>query len=213
MAETIKNKEQDVFTKKDYRGILYVLAFKYFSLVILFIIIIIFIVAYQFLLKPKYNSIISGQEISNKKQEYLDKMKYFNQLKSLRRVYDSIDIKNLEKVNSIINNKNNQEEIFREIEYIANSNGLTLNNLKVSALDNSSTKLNNIIGSKYKNKLFDKIEIVKVDFDLLNVSYDNLISVLKTIENNLRIMDVISIDFAADVNQASLELYTYQLKQ
>ncbi|MFH0840376.1 MAG: hypothetical protein V1865_00105 [bacterium] len=204
--------------------------YKYFFVITIMAVIIVFYLAYSYVLKPKYNEIYSGTELIAKQAEYLEKLDYFKEIIDLKTIYANISEQDKAKIGKIVSVKNSKEDLFREMESITDKNkignirnkdeffvgGISytdksfIDTLEVELLPGS--ELRNFAGSKKKGTLFNSIEIIRTSFDLKDVTYDDLMKILKIIEVNLRIMDVELVNYDPKENTAHLELLTYQLK-
>jgi len=186
--------------------------YHYFNLIIIALLILIFILSYQFLLRPKYQSVANEEEINQKQADYLSKMNYLVELADLKKAFDQISLADREKINNIINNTNEQEDLFQEMQYLAKRENLTLDSVDVSPLD-SGYDLENLAGNDKRSDLFDRVQVVKSSVKLSKVSYEGLINALRTIEVNLRIMDINKVNYDPINRTAVLEILSYQLKK
>lgn len=204
--------------------------YKYFFVITILVVLGVFYAAYTYVLRPKYAAIYSGEELKSKQAEYLEKLDYFKEIIALKTVYANISDEDKAKVDKIVSTKNNKEDLFREMESITDKNKIRnirnkdeffangvnyadksfIDTLEVELLP--GTELRNFAESKKKGALFNNLEIIKTSFDLKDITYDDLIKILKIIEVNLRIMDVDLVTYNPDDSTAHLELLTYQLK-
>ncbi|MCU0680391.1 MAG: hypothetical protein MUF50_03775 [Planctomycetes bacterium] len=58
----------------------------------------------------------------------------------------------------------------------------------------------------------NELGIIKISLEMTKVNYDNLKKLLYVLENNLKLMDVTSLNYTPNKKQASLEIFTYYLK-
>lgn len=188
-----------------------VYAYKFFNVIIIFVVIMIFFGSYKMLLRPKYNSILNEDEIRQKRTEYTQKLDYLMQLRDLRAAYDKILQDDKDKINAIINNTNEKEDLFKEMQFLAVREGVTLESLDVLPLDDSY-ELEDLAGNNKRSQLFDQVRVVRTTITLADITYESLFNTLKTIELNLRIMDVNKVDYDPFNQRAVIELLTYQLK-
>lgn len=188
---------------------LYFFVYKFFWLFIAAASVAVLVAGYQLFLLAKYESIVSNQEITSKQQEYIDKLQYYNQLIDLRNTYDKIDPENREKINQIVTTVNNQTELYREAEYIIKKNGLTVESIEPVTLD-KSYDLSNLSNAARRSELLNSMRLTITACKVANVSYESLIRVLKTFELNLRIMDVIKVEYDPAQARATIQFITYQ---
>ncbi|MFH0951477.1 MAG: hypothetical protein V1765_03330 [bacterium] len=185
-------------------------SYKFFNIIILILVLVIFVCFYFFLLEPKYSAILSNDELNKKRQEFTDQSYYLIELRQLKAVYNNIESVDRDKINAIVNNTNEKEDLFQEMQYLAVRENLTLDSLDVMPLDRSY-KLENLAGNIKRSPLFESVQVVKTAVVLSNVSYEGLIRAVKTIELNLRIMDINRVEYDPLNRKATIEFLTYQL--
>ncbi len=176
--------------------------FKWF---IIIVIILIFIFSYFKLIKPRYEEavklvgVIIRQEGINteKKQKELEKIRDF------LFAYSQIEAKHLEKINSVLPFKYNQEELFTELNQIVSKNGLILQSVSLN-------KESQVKGAA--NYLAGKIKKIKINLNVKGTDYNALKNFLFSLENNLKLMDVTNINFSPSGETTSLVIDTYYLE-
>ncbi|MEA3463560.1 MAG: type 4a pilus biogenesis protein PilO [Patescibacteria group bacterium] len=199
------------------------LLIKYFKWLIFGVLTIILAAGYFLLIQPKYKQVAKDAEsISEGKQlKYLTQQKYLNRLNELKAVYQSIKIQDRDKIEAILPNQAEIDKLFTEIEAIALSNGLILTSLQFESVKSAAKIDNKYVvesakanqGSKDKiNDLPEEIAKIKIIMNLVGTDYNGLKNILKTIERNLRLMDIIKLSFSPNDNQTSLELLAYYMK-
>jgi Tfp pilus assembly protein PilO len=176
---------------------------KYFKWVIIGSIVFILVAGYLFLIKTKYESVLSNIVLaqSDKEKEFTSRTGYYNNLIKLNN--DVIGIKNkynegINKLNVILPGKTSIEDLMPQIEIIALRNGLTLLSIQLS--DESGGGVDPQIGR------------IKIDADISGTDYPGLKMLLSSFETNLRLMDINSINFDPKGKKTTLEIYTYYLK-
>ncbi|MFH1412884.1 MAG: hypothetical protein ABIG10_02545 [bacterium] len=186
-------------------------AYRFFNIIIIIAVLLVFFLSFQFSLKPKYSAILNEDEIHQKQEEYTQKMKYLMQLSQLKGTFDKILQDDKDKINAIVSNTNEKEDLFKEMDYLAERENLSLESLDVLPLEDSYS-LENLAENNKRSRLFDQMMVVRTIVVLKDVSYEGLINALKTIEVNLRIMDVRRVEYDPLNRMATIELLTYQLK-
>lgn len=186
-----------------------VTVYKFFWAIIFLVVVIVLYIAYNFFLLPEYNKIVSNAEVIKKNDEYLDKLQYYNQLIDLRNAYAKIKPEDKDKINQIVSNINDQNELYREVEYIVNKNGLKIDSIDPVTLD-KSYDLPNISAKAKQSPLLNNMKMTMTACKMSNVNYDSLIRVLKTFELNLRIMDIVKTEYDPSTKKASIQFITYQ---
>lgn len=183
--------------------------YRFFGIVIALAVLATFYVAYQFFLMPEYQKIVSNAEVVKKNDEYLDKLQYYNQLIDLRNAYAKIKPEDKEKISQIVSNINDQNELYREVEYIINKNGLKVDSIEPVTLD-KTYDLPNISARAKESPLLNNMKLTMTACKISAVNYESLIRVLKTFELNLRIMDIVKTEYDPLTKKAVIQFITYQ---
>lgn len=208
----MENKEKPIKKAVNYEeitGEIAVAVYRFFWVVIILAVLIVLFVAYQFFLLPEYNKIVSNAEVIKKNDEYLDKLQYYNQLIDLRNAYAKITPEDKDKISQIVSNINDQNELYREIEYIVKKNGLKVDSIEPVTLD-KTYDLPNISGKAKQSPLLSNMKLTMTSCRMSEVNYESFIRVLKTFELNLRIMDIVKTEYDPHTRKASIQFITYQ---
>jgi len=208
----MENKEKPIKKVVNYDeliGQVSVAVYRFFWVVIILVVLIVLFVAYQFLLLPEYNKIVSNAEVIKKNDEYLDKLQYYNQLIDLRNAYAKITPEDKDKISQIVSNINDQNELYREVEYIIKKNGLKVESIEPVTLD-KTYDLPNISGKAKQSPLLNNMKLTMTSCKMSEVNYESLIRVLKTFELNLRIMDIVKTEYDPKTKKAAIQFITYQ---
>jgi hypothetical protein len=152
---------------------------------------------------------VSNAEVVKKNDEYLDKLQYYNELIGLRNAYAKITPEDKDKISQIVSNINDQNELYREVEYIIKKNGLKVDAIEPVTLD-KTYDLPNISGKAKQSPLLNNMKLTMTSCKMSEVNYDSLIRVLKTFELNLRIMDIVKTEYDPKTKKASIQFITYQ---
>lgn len=176
---------------------------KYFGLLLLAMVFLVFVFSYFLLLKPKFDSAVANIRNSSvdKEERYALAKKKFDDLKALASSYSQIDPRTREKVDQFLPSEYIQEQLFLELEEVIIKNGFTVDSITIQKeLNPASTLPATGIGR------------VKVDLAVSSVDYRGFKSLLMIMENNVRLMDVYSLEFDPAGSTAKIEFYTYFLK-
>jgi len=196
-----------------------VLLIEYFKWLIAFLVLVVLALGYFFLLKPEYEEVVQSAKSGqlNKEQEYLERREYLGKLKNLVAVFQSVKPSEIKKIDYILKPKDVPEELFSQVEAIVKKNGLLLKSLKIESggeeSKDSSRKVSRTTEEKTEVALPPEIGKTKATLEVLGVDYFGLKSLLASMENNLMLMDVASVNFAPEGNSVQLVFYTYYLKE
>ncbi len=201
---------------KNIATVLFTFFANFFNWFIIVVCLVVLISGYWFLIKPKYDFIISDQEITVKEKEYEDKVNYLKQLGEVKNLYKTITDSDKEKVDYILSSSMDIDALkialLREVGYLGRLYRVTVDNVVITPLDNSSDKFLVIAEPPKPSSQLQNFQIVTVSFSLGGVDYPRLKQVLAKIERSLRIMDVVSVDYNPDSRTANVVLYAYYLK-
>jgi hypothetical protein len=132
-------------------------------------------------------------------------------LKDLLAVYNSLDKKNIDKINFIAPVKQNKEELFTEINYLVSKSQLVL--LSVALSGGGAYQDRGIFkNTTEKNNQAEKIESVSVNLSISGTDYSAFKALLDLLENNLRLIDVTSLSFDPKSESTTLTMDVYYLK-
>ena len=189
--------------------------FKYFNLILL-ILIVIFLIGSFIFLWPKYKLI--SDEIKLKDEALISKFntfeKYLDNLNEYIELYNDVEAEDIEKVNSMFRVIETPEELFAEMEEMIVKRGYNLTSLTIrpeNKFDFIQEKEDTKI-TKSKNTIDSKIGKMLISANIIGVDYNGLKNLLTAIENNLKIIDINSLNFSLGGKTVNLELTTYYLK-
>ncbi len=202
--ETTKSKQDKVGQADQLKQKINNFLIKHFRWIIFAIIIIIFVGGYFIFILPKYNQIVRDVQLQADELEkkYSFRQQYLTQLIHLKVAYKQISQENKDKIEAMLPSSPKVEDLISEIETISLKNGLTLTNLSVEPAE--------AIGEK-TGEILNGVANVKITMEIVGTDYYALKNILKTIENNLRLMDIISVNYLVGDKKTSLVLQAYYL--
>ena len=172
------------------------------------LILVIVAIGFVFLLMPKYKAIYSGSQIMAEQTKYDKKLKYLEELRNVRRIYDEIKPEDKAKINQIVDNTNDRVELITEFNYIVSSNNA--NAITDPQLADVNFRVDPISDNKRSGKLNRKI--MRTSVNISGVAYPDLLKIVRVMETNLRLMDIDKIEYYPQRNAALLEVLTYQIQ-
>lgn len=237
MEERIKAKK--IKEKKDYQDSSMVkqkinnFLLNYFSWIILAILLIILAMGFSMIIKPKYELISKDLELfkRDKEGEYLIHEVYLNKLKDLRKIYESISSEDKRKMDIILPEEVNSEELFSRMETLINQSNFILTSLQISPKEVAVDRLKEgLINSKSKGKseskdtdekdetninelIKEEVAGININMNIIGTDYNGLKELLYLIESNLRLMDIEQISWSPISNSTHLKLVIYYLKK
>ena len=136
-----------------------------------------------------------------------------NERDKLTQKFNSIGSDNLEKLRKLLPENVDNIRLILEIENIAAPYGMTLRDVKYNVAPIATADAGEIQGGII-NSVSSDYGVWDLEFSTAG-TYVNLISFLKDLESNLRIVDVSSIDFSSsgdNLNAATSQTYQYRFK-
>ncbi len=213
---TLKTTPESQQLFKNIATVLFTFFANFFNWFIVVICFVILISGYMFLIKPKYEFIISDQEVAIKEKEYEDKVNYLKQLGEVKNLYQTITDADKEKIDFILSANQDLDALrivlLREVGFLGRLYRVNIDNVVITPLDTSDGKLLTIAQEPKPNPELANLQIVTVSFSVTGVDYSRLKQMILKIEQNLRIMDVVRLDYNPQARSANLVLYTYYLK-
>jgi Tfp pilus assembly protein PilO len=156
---------------------------------------------------PLYNSISSERIEVASYNEALDNSKALEaERDKLTQKENSFDPVNLSKIQKLLPDNVDNIRLILEIEKIASPYGMVLKNVKYDATNNNTTtpQTGGVIqgGTSSSGKNYGTWNL---GFSTQG-TYDNFINFIKDLENNLRVVDISSIQFSSSANSTSTGL-------
>lgn len=189
---------------------------QYFHIIALLIVVAFIVLGILFVLKPKYDAIQVGIDISNdnmkKEQESLEK--YNTKLDGYIASFESLKEKNKDDISTFLPDSALREDLFLQFEEIAARDGLLLTSLTIDATDvdsilNPKPNAKTSSSKKGDTSLPPGIGSAVINISLVGISYDGMKNFLREIETNMRLMDINDISFNNDGQSLSLKITTY----
>ena len=200
---------------KDRQGSKYILIFyKYFYFISLVIFVAIVIVGLLVLIIPKYKIISGSLEVEDeeKRMEFDHLNKYLVELTKYKSSYAKISQEDIKRIDSMLPEMSDPEELFTEMESLVKRNGLFLNSIEIKPKTEKNAKTAAKKASSQAESSLDLpegIEKIEISLDISGTNYKSMKNFLRTLENSLRFFDVHDLSFGQGSNTLSLNLTTY----
>jgi hypothetical protein len=185
----------------------------YFNRIVAVTVATVFIFGLIFILIPKYQQTVKLVDSLNQ-QQTLDvkaKQQELEKINQLIATYSKIDKKYIDKIDSVVPLSENKEELFSELSYLVSVNQLFLNSVSLSTVslyENSGL----LPVDRADKDIIDNLQEVTVSISVKGTNYQSFKNFLSALENNLRLMDVVSIQFDPQGENASLVINVYYYK-
>lgn len=175
---------------------------------------------------PRYRQISQDNELARQNLEtaYEEKAALLKTILNLKEAYQSVSASDREKIYKLVPDASDENGLLEQIELIAAKNSVALNSLKIM-LEEAKRQAKTAREPGGPAETAEKkdppagifteppqgVKRLKLEINLSSVSYPILKNVLKTIENNLRLLDVANVDYSVKENKATLMVYAYYL--
>lgn len=175
------------------------------------------------LTSPLYESILSEREQVVSYNEALDNSKSLEaERDKLTQKYNSFNADDLSKLQKLLPDNVDNIRLILEIEKIASPYGMVLKDVKYATTSKDTTAQGSQTASTtqtVKSSSGKDYGVWDLEFSTQG-TYNNFINFVKDIENNLRIVDISSVDFSSSsvsgsstgVNTSSSDNYKYNFK-
>jgi hypothetical protein len=166
------------------------------------------------LTSPLYKNISLEREQVASYNEALNNSKALEaERDKLTQKYNSFDPENLIKLQKLLPDNVDNIRLILEIEKIASPYGMVLKDVKYDATKKDATS--QVIVQKVENSLHKDYDVWSLEFSTQG-TYNNFVNLIKDLENNLRIVDISSIQFSSNasmgLNPSLSEAYKYNFK-
>lgn len=168
---------------------------------IIILVILIFIALAYFFIWPDYEFLVGGKsKLLSQKNLLTTQNNYLENLKKLISNYESINSADREKLSLMLPKEVDEPDIFALFESLAGKNKMA-----ILAVD---------ISEKEPPAEFKSLGIKEIDIaaNLAGGEYSDLKNLLNDLESNLRLMDIVSVNYTPDSASYILNIRTYRLE-
>jgi Tfp pilus assembly protein PilO len=193
---------------------------NYFNYLVLALGIVIFVAGLWLLVYPQYRQISKANEAAKKnlQTEYETKFNYLNSISNLKKSYRLISAEDKSRIAAMVPAGSDVGGLISIIEAIALKNGVVLNSLKIEPDDaKGQTGIRAQAGDNKEplagifEQLPQGVSRIKIEVNLSSVNYPILKNIIKTLENNLRLLDIAKINYSVGESRVMLNIYSYYL--
>lgn len=169
---------------------------KYFWFIVIFLAILILLLGFVFLIKPKWDPLKKGGPLDLESYEKIltDEKKYLTKVKKMKQEYDELyqnKQDRLEKLNYVVGDTGDQAGLLMLIDTITRNFSFNIDNLAIVETQKDSATLGlSLTGGNY--------QVFKQFF--------------QTIENSIRIMDIVSLQLSKGSTDTNLKIRSYFLE-
>ncbi len=174
----------------------------YFPAVVAVFIVILLAFAYLLFIGPKFRStrFAIQENLDTQRQLYASQQRKLANYKAIASLYEKINQADLAKFGSILPDAFLKERLFGELDDIIGRSGVVL-----TSIDITESKPEAGVPQAEATPVRE----IKAEVSIESIDYQGLKSVLKDLEESLRLFDVEDVTFALSGNTARLVLVTY----
>lgn len=213
---------------------------SYFRFIAVFILIVFLWVAIRFVIKPRFEDaiVLSNNALKQKKTEFLSEYKKMENYKKVIAEFSEIDPNKISKISKIVPDQYSRDDLFTEITYFLMKNNFKIQSITIvdplvgtgstgasvessgsgasserrtGAVDSETT--NTPAHTDYLKTLSPETGVWLVSLQLSEINYLALKSLLSVLENNLKLIDIFSINFQPTASSVDLSFFTYYYKK
>jgi len=202
--------EQNQGNRKNLK-ILNVFFVKFFNLIFLLIFSFVGYFVFSFAVQPKFDAVknqsIIKAERQNKEKDLL--LAYLRELNKYNASFSNVDENAISKIDRMFPNGNDSEDLLVLMEDFVAEGSFILDSLSVKNYEGNVARPGEIQIKKKVEDSGNGEKVLEIDITILAVSYDDMKKIVERIENNLRIMDIESIDFSESNSSLKMKIKTY----
>jgi hypothetical protein len=181
---------------------------NYFNALLAGVLILFFILADAFLIIPKF---VATQEavqtkINEEQNLYSASQRKLASLRAVGDIYSKINPADLQKFNGVLPDSYVRERLFGELEETVAQGGWLVNNITLSAGSAATAASATSTLAQINDPA---LQAVNVELSIATIDYSGLKSLLRLLENNLRLLDITSVKFSPGASTVDLTLTTY----
>jgi hypothetical protein len=192
---------------------------EYFQIFLAGVLIVFLVLAYFLLIGPKFQTTQAAIQANIDEQQsiYAGQQKKLSNLKALAELYKKINLSDLQKFNTVLPDKYVPERLFGELEEITAQGGWEITSVKIMDPEDTAKAVKATAVDEEGKPIVAVVKTVKdprlgtvsLEVNFGSIDYAGLKSLLRLLENNLRLMDVEAVDFNPANSSAVLRLDTY----
>jgi hypothetical protein len=190
---------------------------RYFKITAFALVAAIFALGFFFLIEPKYKNIISKNKkvITAEYLKYEERLKYLNELKKIKANFKIINAEDIKKIKALAPTRLYHEELLAQLEKIILENGLLLNSIAITeAGSDNASNANSPEGGENAVQAGSGFQAkrIKINMSITGTDYIGLKNLLYIMENNLRLIDIVSLSADTKNKTTSIDAYAYYLE-
>ncbi len=187
---------------------------RYFDYFILIFVFLFFTVMYNSYFKEYIIEIMSvhQERVNLEKRVYIEQSQYLNRLGEAKKNIDSFSGSDMNRIDEIVTNGEQRILLFYYLDNLIEDSGIKMTSVKFLSnerdvdIDELSEVLSVDMDKNRENHIKNSIKKLNIEMNVANVDYGKLKTLIRSIENNLRLIDIKSFNFSS-FNEGGLKIY------
>lgn len=173
--------------------------------------------AYYALIRPQLDKVGVGREfdVATATNNLRSETSFFEQLKTLRTNFESIDRKDIEVLAQMLPTNISTPELFAQLEIIARQNGVAIKRINISEIEETAATARQRLQAEVQAgqvKRAKEVVEVLVQVEVTAFDYKSFKKFIIALQDHRRILDVENMFYQSDQDDQRLTLKTYYLK-
>jgi hypothetical protein len=191
---------------------------NYFNAILAGVLILFFVIADVLIIIPKFTATQDTikTKIAEEQNFYAASQRKLASLQAIGSIYSKISPADLQKFNGALPDAYPQAKLFGELEETIQAGGWLLGSVTISPENTDSSASAAPNATSTLGLINDpNLHAVNLEINVSAIDYAGFKTLLRLLENNLRLLDITSVKFSPNTNSADLNLttYYYQLPQ
>ncbi len=188
----------------------------YFNMILAAALIFFLFLAYLVFLGPKFRATQAAISANTEEKQLLFEttQKRLASLKAVSEIYKKINPADLQKFNSVLPDTYVRERLFGELEEIIGRGGWLVSDIVISqeeakkAPSQIVTEEGTVVTGSAP-ALNKKVGTISLQLNISSIDYPGFKNLLRSLESNLRLFDVTSVEFSPSDDSAAITITTY----
>lgn len=203
-----------IISENNWKNKIFGFAIRYFDYFVLIFVFLFFMTMYNSYLKGYIVEIksVHQERVNLEKKVYIEQSKYLSRLGEAKKSIGSFSSGKMDRVNKVIADGDQRVMLFYYLDNLIEDSGMNMTSVKFlsnndsSNIDESNEMLSIDAIKNRNNEIKSSISRLNIEMEIVNVDYGKLRALLRSIENNLRLIDVRSFNFSS-FGDGSLKIY------
>lgn len=164
---------------------------------------------------PKYQDVNNqiSSDYMDESQRFQHMSRYLDELYSLKKSFNNVQEADRARIGRFLPNNPGLEDLMTEIYALADRTGVSAASIK-AAIEDGNKKSTDMFAADEKTNtaLSGDIAKINVSVNIINVNYSQYKAFLSSLENNLRLLDVLETSYSPSSGSANFKINAYYLK-